>query len=805
MSKRRCDHCQLLYEEAVLLCDETFKEARFFCCKGCQGVFHLLQSEGLESFYDKLGGQSIAPPETPTSSGLEKFDLEKFKECYIKINDEGFCEISLIIEGIHCAACVWLNEKVLFQKEGVLEASINGTSHKARIVWDPETTSLSSIIQTIRAIGYNAHPYDPKLQEEHANAARREYYSRLLVGVFATMNIMWIAIAQYAGYFTGMRGDIKSVLNFAEFVLATPALFYTGWVYYRGAYYGFKHGYVSMDTLIATGASLAYGFSLYAMFSGNGETYFDSVTMIVTFVFAGKYLEVLTKKRAVDTLDAMIGSLPTEVMVIRGEEKILLHVEEVQAGDVIEVRPGEKVVIDGVVLSGEASFDESSLTGESEPKLKGQKEAILSGSICLDSVVRYEASATHQGSILSKIVTLLEVSMTKKPRIEQLANSIAGKFSLVVLSIALLTFIGWFVATGSFETALVVAISVIVIACPCALGLATPVATLVGLGVGAQKGVLFKEASFLENMAKSRVLLLDKTGTLTEGRPKVKEAWIDPACEVDVLFALLGTSSHPVSQGVREYLEEHTLALKEATLLDVEVVEAKGVQAKWKEHAIAGGSGRLMEELGIAHERVGATHYLFSCDGVVLARFALEDTPKKDAKAVLAHLQKMNIKVEMLTGDNETAAWKVAREVGITQVRHSLFPHEKAAVVEEYQAKGVHVVMAGDGINDTLALSQADIAIAMGEGADVAVSASDVVLLNDSLKSLEDAFLVSRKTYRTIKQNIGFSLLYNVTTVPLAVLGFVNPMIAAISMSLSSLVVIGNAMRIRTMLKKGKQ
>jgi Cu+-exporting ATPase len=768
-------------------------------------VYHLLNSEGLESFYDKLGNQTITPPSEEIHEGLEKFDLEGFKTRYIKQNEEGFNEISLIIEGIHCSACVWLNEKVLHQKPGIIEANINGTNHKAKIVWEPETISLSQIIETIRSIGYNAHPYDPRLQEEHANAARREYYSRLLVGIFATMNIMWIAIAQYAGYFTGMRADIKHILNFAEFVLATPALFYTGWVYYRGAYYGLKHRYGSMDTLIATGASLAYAFSVYAMFTGNGETYFDSVTMIVTFVFAGKYLEVLTKQRAVDTLDGMTGSLPTEVTVVRGDEKVLLHVEEVSVGDVIELRPGEKVVIDGVAVHGEASFDESSLTGESEPRLKGNGASILSGSVCLDSVVRYEATHTYGGSMLSKIVLLLETSMTKKPRIEQLANAISGYFSVTVLSIAMLTFLGWYFWSGSFETALVVAISVIVIACPCALGLATPVATLVGLSVGAKKGVLFKEASFLENMAKSHVLLLDKTGTITEGKPTVKEAWIEETCDVETLYALLGSSSHPVSKGVRAYLLSHYPGVKEAVLEQVQVVEAKGVQATAGGKQVAGGSTRLLDGLGIEHETVEATHYVYVEEGRVKARFSLEDAPKPEARAVLGRLRALGIETVMLTGDNEAAARRIAKEVGITQVHHSLFPQDKAAIVEAYHEKKMHVVMAGDGINDTLALSQSDIAIAMGSGADVAVSVSDVVLLNDSLASLEEAFLISRKTYKTVRQNIGFSLLYNVTTVPLAVAGYVIPLIAALSMSLSSLVVVGNAMRIRGLLKKGRR
>ena len=799
MSKRRCDHCQLLYDEAVLIEDRSEPSPKFFCCKGCQGIYHLLKSEGLDSFYEKLGNQTIAPPKEDGES-VEKFDLEGFKERYIQETKEGFSQVSLIIEGIHCAACVWLNEKVLHQKEGIIEASINGTNHKAKIVWDSEIISLSQIIETIRAIGYNAHPYDPRLQEVHANAARREYYGRLLVGVFTTMNIMWLAVAKYAGYFTGMRSDIKHILNFAEFALATPALFYTGWVFYRGAYYGLKHRYVSMDLLIATGASLAYTFSIYAMFTGHGETYFDSVTMIVTFVFAGKYLEVLTKKRAVDTLDGMSGSLPTEVTIVKDNEKVLVPVDGVEVGDIIELRPGEKAVIDGIIQSGEASFDEASLTGESVPKLLGIGKKVLSGSVCLDSVVRYEATQNYRGSMLSKILMLLEESMTKKPRIEQIANAISGYFSITILSIALLSFAGWFWATGVFENALVIAIAVIVIACPCALGLATPVATLVGIGVAAKRGILFKEASFIENMAKASVLLLDKTGTITEGKPTVKEAWIDPKCDKGLLIALLESSSHPVSKGVLAYMYAQDENQKASLLREIAVVEAKGVSAKDEGGSvILGGSARLLEENGIGVKMPEGTHYFMTHDGEIVAKFVLEDLPKANAKAILGRLQASGIRAVMLTGDNEIAALKIAKSVGIQEVHHSLFPQDKAQIVDKFHDEGLHVVMVGDGINDTLALSRADVAIAMGSGADVAVNASDVVLLGGTLESLEEAFKISRRTYKTIRQNIGFSLIYNVFTIPLAVAGYVIPLIAALSMSLSSLVVVGNAMRIRGM------
>ena len=521
MAKARCPHCQLDFDESVMIEEKSEgAESLYFCCKGCQGVYHLLKEEGLDTFYEKLGNNSLEPAQRERDD-LERFDLEGFSRKYVRETAEGFNEINLIIEGIHCSACVWLNEKVLHQMEGVVEAVINYSNNKAHVVWDPDVVKLSSIIEKIRSIGYNAYPYDPRLQEERAVKMRNDYYSRILVGVFATMNIMWIAIAQYAGYFTGMERGHKNILNIAEFILATPTLFYSGWIFFRGAWYGLKNRFVNMDLLVSAGATLAYIYSIYAMVTMHGEVYFDSATMIITFVLVGKYLEVLSKKRAVDTMDRITGTMPTEATVVREAEKTLVSIENIEVGDIIELKPGEKVAVDGVLTSGSALFDESPLTGESEPVLKEPEDEILSATICIDSVVRYRATKRADESLLHTITELLNDAITKKPKIEQLANTVSGYFSLAILTIALVTFAGWFYYSASFEKALIIAISVIVIACPCALGLATPMSTLVGISRAAQRGILFKEASQLETMARSDLLALDKTGTITEGRHSV--------------------------------------------------------------------------------------------------------------------------------------------------------------------------------------------------------------------------------------------------------------------------------------------
>jgi Cu+-exporting ATPase len=775
----------------------------FFCCKGCQGVYHLLESEGLGTFYDKLGDTTLQPA-TPISEDLNKFDLEGFRNKYVKIHDDGLYEINLIIEGIHCSACVWLNEKVLHKTNGILEATINYTNNKAKVIWDPEVIQLSKIIETIRSIGYNAYPYDASLQEERANKTKKEYYSRILVAVFGTMNIMWIAIAQYAGYFTGMEQRFKDILNVAEFILATPVLFYSGWVFFRGAYYGFKNHIVNMDTLVASGALLAYIYSIYAMMTQHGEVYFDSVTMIITFVLVGKYLEVLSKKHAVDTLDGIMGSTPTEVMTLKEGVKSLVGIENVQVGDLIELKPGEKVVIDGIVTSGEASFDESSLTGENEPIYKKLGNEILSGSICLDSVIHYKANRDASHSLLTSIVSLLEESITKKPHIEQLANTISGYFSTIILLIALLTFAGWQYWDGNFETALIVSISVIVIACPCALGLATPMATLVGIGIAAKRGLLFKEATFLETMAKSDLLALDKTGTITEGKPSVIHAELFEGFDPALLLALVNTSNHPISKGIVNYLDKEYNVLSTLDLEAIKSIEAKGVEATYQGKRLLGGNAKLLQAAQIAVE-ADSPHslFFFAIEGKLVARFELTDTIREGAKEAIEQIKALGIQVVMLTGDHEQSAHKVANTVGIEHIYSKLLPQEKSVYIQKFQEKGKVVVMVGDGINDAVALAQSNIAIAMGRGADVAINVSDVVLLDEKPQSIYEAYRISRRTFKAVKENLGFSLVYNVIAVPLAVMGYVTPLIAALSMSLSSLVVVGNSMRIKFLKFKG--
>ena len=790
MSKKvACNHCHLEFDDDMMIKEDDLR----FCCNGCQGVYHLLNNEGLDSFYDKAGSTKLSPPMHQLDDS-SSFDSPSFYEQYVKKDRDGFSKVSLVIEGIHCSACVWLNEKALHKMDGVIEANINFTNNKATIVWADDVVKLSQIIDMIRSIGYNAFAYDSASGETYANRERKSYYLKMAVAIFASMNIMWIAVAQYAGYFTGITQEVKTILNVAEWILATPVLFYSGWVFFRGAYFGLKTKTVNMDLLVATGALLTYIYSIYITLMEDGEAYFDSVSMIITFVLIGKFLEVLSKKNAADTLDIIGKDIPNEVKVFKDNSIILCKLDDVNVGDTIVVGSGERVLFDGEVTKGSGNFDESSLTGESEPIYKEKGDSVVSGSTSIDADIYFKTSKDFEHSTLSNLVTLLESAINKKPKIQQIANKLSEYFSSVILALSLVTFIVWWVWPHSFETSFMVGISVIIIACPCALALATPVATLVGLSLGAKKGILFKEAAQLETMAKVDTLVLDKTGTLTVGKPEVVKEHIYEEFDKNILYSFVKNSNHPISRGIMQYVD----ATNEIIFDEYTQVPASGIIAKYNNKIIFGGNKKLLEDNEIDIDFISQNSvFYFVIDKRVVAVYELKDKVKENAEVLVADLERKGIKSIMLTGDNGDIAKKVADEVGIKEYYFSQSPQDKSEFINKLKKDNKTIVMVGDGVNDVLALAHADISIVMGSGSDIAVDVSDVVLLNDSLRSLSDAFKISRTTFGLIKQNLGISLVYNAVTIPLAMAGYVIPLVAAISMSVSSLLVVGNSMRIR--------
>ncbi|MCT7522120.1 heavy metal translocating P-type ATPase [Aliarcobacter cryaerophilus] len=807
MIKIECNHCHLSFDEKIMIKENDLN----FCCGGCQSVYHILKSENLDSFYEKLGNKTIKAPLQVSNDDLAKFDSENFLNSYTTITKDGFVQIDLILEGIHCAACVWLNEKVLYDTKGVVEANINFTTNKARVVFNSDILKLSDIIKKIRSIGYNAYAYDSSIADKEASKAKQDYFVRMMVAVVCTMNIMMLSVAKYTGFFTGMSLEVKNMIHLAEFILTTPVLFFSGFVFYKGAYFGLKNRIVNMDLLVSSGATMTYVYSLFVLFGAKGESYFDSVAMIITFVLVGKYLEVIGKKSAIDTLDKIKSTLPLEAIVVKDGKKETKALNLVEVGDFIELKIGEKVPVDGKIISGNASFDESSLTGESIPVYKKTGDNIFSGTVILDSTILFEVVKDFKNSTFSSIVTLLEDSLNSKPKIQTLANKISRRFSLIILSIAFITFLVWyyfgldlgfyFEGVNQFERSFITAISVVVIACPCALALATPMASLVGISELAKKSLLFKEAKFIETIANATTVVFDKTGTLTKGELEVGfvEFFNKDEKSMNLLYSLLDSSNHPVSIAVKKYLKEN-FEVSNLILEDVKNIEAKGLSARYENIEILGGNEALLKEFDVNINidlNSKFTQYLFSIDKKIVANFELKDELKDDAKELIEYLKEQNIESIMLTGDNNFVASSIAKELEISNYKANLTPKDKADFIKDLKNSGKTVVMVGDGVNDSVALASSDVAIAMGNSADVSMMVSDVVMLNSKLKSLKDAFIISKKTYKHIKQNLAFSLIYNTITIPIAAAGFIIPLFAALSMSLSSLVVVLNSLRIK--------
>lgn len=810
----KCSHCHLEYEQSALFKKVINGKEEYFCCRGCEGVFTLLLECNLSDFYNKIGATTLSPPKE-ISDDLAKFDSEAYAKKYIKIlgnknapkisqdsqsNAPDICEVSLIIENIHCIACVWLNQKILNATSGIIKVDINFTNNKAKIVFDRAQIPLSAIIAKIRAIGYDAQGYDPEMLENINAKERKSYYTRMIVGVFCTMNIMWIAVAQYSGYFLGMEREVKDILNLAGFALSTPTLFYSGFIFFRSGYFGLKNGFINMDLLVAVGSTLTYLYSIYASLSRSGETYFESVTMIITFVLIGKFLEILTKKSAGDSIDKLNLSVPSIVNIVANGETRAISPQEVKIGDIIMVRSGEKIAIDGVLLSQSAIINSSMLTGESALESKGKNAPLISGSINLENTIYYRATRLFEDSTLNNIINLIQDSLSKKPHIETKANAISYHFSAFVLLCAVTTFAFWAWKSGDFERAMIVAVSVVIIACPCALALATPIATIIGITEAYKRKLLFKEVRFLESFAKSDTIIFDKTGTLTHGKPKVVRESQMQKYDRRILCAFAKLNTHPISSGIAEYLGAESNTDLANPISDFKQIPQKGIIAKCGDLELLGGNKSFLVDLGVAiNERENDSHtkFYYAVNKQLVAIFDLEDTLKDNAKEVVSAFQRANFRVAILSGDRFAVVKSIAKSLNIAEFYAQQSPIDKSAFIDKLHTEGRKIVMVGDGINDAIALNKSDIAISMGAGSDIAIESSDIVLLDDSLASLERAHKIALKTYATIKQNIKISIIYNLLTIPLAMMGFVIPLFAALSMSFSSILVVLNSLRIR--------
>ncbi|WP_120929629.1 heavy metal translocating P-type ATPase [Helicobacter pylori] len=775
----KCSHCQLEFKESELFKETINHKELHFCCAGCARVYALLTDLNLESFYDKLNDSTLAPV-TPQDS-MSALELEQTLE----ENNKGELILNLLLEKTHCNACLWLNQKVLERLSGVKKVSVNFTTHHLQIVFD-KSLNPKEIIQKIESLGYGAKIYNAKNYALKAKKEQRSYLLTLSVGFFATMNLMFIAIAKYASYGTGMDKLMQRNLDLVSLFLSLLVLVVVGRFFIKGAFYGLKNGVLGMDLSVSFGALSAFVYSLYAMLVSQ-ETYFEASSTILTLVFGSKFLELKARLFANEKCLALESHEIHSVIVVENGKQIEKHPKDVAIGSVVWVPSGAKIALDGVLLSN-ASVDASLISGEFKPLELGVNDPILGGYVNVGVPFSYQVSANFQNSRLSGLLETLKKSFLEKPLIESSANKIADIFSKAVLFLAFISFLLWqFGLGGNFEKALMVCISVLVISCPCAFALATPIALVIG--VFKNPLIVFKEALFLETLAKVKKIFIDKTGTLTQKEVLLKEKIIYKEFDERLLKSLLKTKEHLAHSAILKTLDSDEVNLEQIEFF------AHGLKANYQNETLLVGSLKFLNAMGVDLKVKESANIMvgFAKNKTLCALFILEERLKANAKEVIQALQNQGLELEILSGDNESSVKECAKKLGISKYHAHLTPEDKAQIVSSY--KGV-CAMIGDGNNDALALKQASVSLGFEKSA-LSKSACDILLLEEDLSLLEKAFDNAQKVYQVVLQNIVLSLIYNAILIPVAMLGYINPLIASLSMSASSLLVVLNSLRLK--------
>ncbi|MEO8437517.1 MAG: heavy metal translocating P-type ATPase [Chloroflexota bacterium] len=751
------------------------------------------------------------------------------------MTDQPIKIVSFPVEGMTCASCVNRITRFLGKVEGVEEANVNLATESASVRFDPSRTDLGALAAAVEAAGYVARVAPADDAETTAGEPEIPYAERhladlrrrlLLAGVLTVPLLLGLARMTIAPFLPAILTD-----PWFQLALATPVQFYAGAPFYRGAINALRHRTTDMNTLVAVGTSAAFAYSVAAilfpgffaaaglMTGGMLPLYFDTAAAIISLILLGRFLEARARSHTSDAIRKLIGLAPRTARVVRSGAEVDIPIEQVIVGDVVLVRPGERIAVDGQVLEGRSAVDESMVTGESMPAGKGPGDEVIGGTLNASGAFTYEATRVGADTVLAQIVRLVQEAQGSRAPIQRLADAVTGIFVPIVLAIAGLTFLAWYVAgpAPAFNLALLNTIAVLIIACPCALGLATPTSIMVGTGKGAENGVLFRNAEALERLHKVRAVVLDKTGTLTEGKPRVTDVVVTadgPVPDESELLRLVAAaergSEHPLGEAiVRHVRDSLAQLLPEATEFAAE--PGQGISAIVDGHRVVVGRpgfiGESVAALQVDGERLaasGKTPIYVAIDGRPAAVIAVADTLKSGSAAAVAELHRLGIRVTMLTGDNETTARAIAAGAGIDDVIADVRPDEKAAKIRAIQESGSVVAMVGDGVNDAPALASADIGIAIGTGSDIAIESAGVTLMSGDLHGLVTAIALSRATMRNIKQNLFWAFAYNVALIPLAAGLFypftgwlLDPIFAAAAMALSSVTVVSNALRLR--------
>lgn len=810
-SNATCFHCGLDVPPKAAVIAAFGGQQRQFCCHGCLSVCQTIFSAGLQSFYQKTpSGETLAPP-PDIPDELEAYDLPEVQEEYVTINGSQRT-MHLLVEGIHCAACVWLIEQALQKRAGVLAADVNLTGKRLRLRWDQSQIKLSQLIHLLAQIGYSAVPFDPETAEGALARRHQDLIYRMAFAGFCMMNIMWVSIALYAG---AADDEFRNWFHWIGMALATPTLFYSGYPFLRNAVIGLRHWHLTMDLPIAIGATATYAYSVYITLTGStrGEVFFDTVVNFIFVILIGRYLQAISSRNALSATRRLLELQPKLATLVTDDGQRIVPIRMVKSGDVLLVKPGEKVPVDGVVINGDSAVDESMLSGESRPVVKKTGDQVVAGSVNGEGAFQVRAEAILRNTALARILQLMDEAQASKAPIQSLADRIVPWFVLITLLLASVTFIYWF--QQDFEIALLAAASVLVVTCPCAFGMATPMSIAVASGVGAQRGILVKQGAALEALSSVDHVVFDKTGTLTNG--DLQLSLINPVDGHDEqsLLELAATveqgSEHAIARAILRYSEERQI--KPAVASEFKALPGRGVTAVVAGQDIQVGTLDWLQQTGLTisdywqqqaqgAERQGISCVLVTRANKIMGLLGFSDYLREDAQQTVSDLLAQGIKVTVLSGDRQAVVAAVTAKLGNVDRLAEVLPEDKQKCIRDLQHNGAKVAMVGDGINDSPALIQADVGIALAAGTDVSIESADIVLLNNQLSQVAEARQLAARTLRTIRQNIVLSISYNVIMVPLAMMALVSPLLAAITMPISSLLVIGNAARISRLFKR---